>query len=94
MNGGGGSSNSGSNSQQQQQHANRKPIQQNAPSGWRVARNIVGRSGFRGLYTGISVTLIRAFPIHALNFTVYEYVTERIRLFTTPPTDLLVETNE
>ncbi|KAI9594608.1 mitochondrial carrier domain-containing protein [Syncephalis fuscata] len=54
------------------------------PSGWRVARDIVQRSGFRGLYTGISVTLIRAFPIHALNFTVYEYVTERIQEFAHP----------
>jgi solute carrier family 25 carnitine/acylcarnitine transporter 20/29 len=53
-----------------------------APSGWRVARDIWRRAGVRGLYNGISVTLIRAFPIHALNFTVYEYVTNRIQELT------------
>ncbi|RKP25583.1 mitochondrial carrier domain-containing protein, partial [Syncephalis pseudoplumigaleata] len=39
-------------------------VARHAPNGWQVARDIVRRSGFRGLYTGISVTLIRAFPIH------------------------------
>ncbi|OLY82778.1 Mitochondrial ornithine transporter 1 [Smittium mucronatum] len=34
--------------------------------------------GFKGFYRGISVTLFRAFPLHALNFTVYEYMKERI----------------
>ncbi|RKP05843.1 mitochondrial carrier domain-containing protein, partial [Thamnocephalis sphaerospora] len=57
------------------------PSPARAPSGWRVARDIWQRAGIRGLYNGISVTLIRAFPIHALNFTVYEYVTGRIQEF-------------
>jgi len=30
-------------------------------------------SGIRGFYAGIGPTLIRAFPIHSINFMVYEY---------------------
>jgi hypothetical protein len=35
-------------------------------------RDIYFKNGFNGFYRGISVTLIRAFPIHSLNFLVYE----------------------
>ncbi|OMJ21254.1 putative mitochondrial carrier [Smittium culicis] len=34
--------------------------------------------GIKGFYRGIGVTLFRAFPLHALNFTVYEYMREKI----------------
>ncbi|PVU88934.1 hypothetical protein BB559_003492 [Furculomyces boomerangus] len=34
--------------------------------------------GTRGFYRGIEVTLIRAFPLHALNFTVYEWMRDAI----------------
>ncbi|KAI8145511.1 mitochondrial carrier domain-containing protein [Fennellomyces sp. T-0311] len=35
-------------------------------------RDIYGTRGLAGFYRGIAVTLIRAFPIHSLNFLVYE----------------------
>ncbi|KAI7861738.1 mitochondrial carrier domain-containing protein [Spinellus fusiger] len=38
------------------------------------ASEIVRREGIRGLYKGLNITLIRAFPIHSLNFLVYEHV--------------------
>lgn len=34
--------------------------------------NIIQQKGYRGFYSGVSVTLLRAFPIHSLNFLVYE----------------------
>ncbi|KAI8341402.1 mitochondrial carrier domain-containing protein [Chlamydoabsidia padenii] len=34
--------------------------------------NIIRQKGYRGFYSGVSVTLLRAFPIHSLNFLVYE----------------------
>ncbi|KAG2181064.1 hypothetical protein INT43_008646, partial [Umbelopsis isabellina] len=36
--------------------------------------DIKSRQGFKGFYRGMSVTLMRAFPIHSLNFLVYEQV--------------------
>ncbi|KAI8060348.1 mitochondrial carrier domain-containing protein [Gongronella butleri] len=41
-------------------------------SAYQCVQEIVRHRGVRGLYSGISVTLIRAFPIHSLNFLVYE----------------------
>lgn len=35
---------------------------------------LVKKNGIKSLYRGLNVTLIRAFPIHALNFLVYEQV--------------------
>lgn len=35
-------------------------------------KDIYARNGMTGFYRGITVTLIRAFPIHSLNFLVYE----------------------
>jgi hypothetical protein len=35
-------------------------------------QDIYKRGGLAGFYRGITVTLIRAFPIHSLNFLVYE----------------------
>ncbi|KAL7319385.1 hypothetical protein PS15m_002524 [Mucor circinelloides] len=35
-------------------------------------RDIYKQNGLSGFYRGITVTLIRAFPIHSLNFLVYE----------------------
>lgn len=42
------------------------------------ARSLFQKNGFRGLYRGLNVTLIRAFPIHSLNFLVYEQVLKSI----------------
>ncbi|KAI9468759.1 hypothetical protein LPJ78_003936 [Coemansia sp. RSA 989] len=42
-------------------------------SAWHCLRDIYGRRGLSGLYRGVSVSLIRAFPIHGLNFVVYEW---------------------
>jgi hypothetical protein len=43
-------------------------------NGLQCARSIIGQQGVKGLYRGLTVTLIRAFPIHSLNFLVYEEV--------------------
>ncbi|RUS31220.1 mitochondrial carrier domain-containing protein, partial [Jimgerdemannia flammicorona] len=45
-----------------------------------VVREILARSGYRGFYRGLGVTLMRAFPIHSLNFLVYEQVLKMIRV--------------
>ncbi|ORZ17204.1 mitochondrial carrier domain-containing protein [Absidia repens] len=37
-------------------------------------QSIIRQQGAKGLYRGLSVTLLRAFPIHSLNFLVYEEV--------------------
>ncbi|KAJ3287473.1 hypothetical protein HK104_008563 [Borealophlyctis nickersoniae] len=34
------------------------------------------KAGIRGFYSGISAQLVRSFPVHALNFLVYEHVME------------------
>lgn len=36
--------------------------------------DVVKRDGIRGLYRGLNVTLLRAFPIHSLQFLVLEYI--------------------
>lgn len=41
--------------------------------------DIKARQGYRGFYRGMSVTLMRAFPIHSLNFLVYEQVLQFAR---------------
>lgn len=45
-----------------------------------LTRDIYARGGFRGFYRGLGVTLIRAFPIHSLNFLVYEQVLKMIKV--------------
>jgi len=42
-------------------------------------RHIYKSGGIRGFYQGISSCLIRAFPVHALNFVVYEHVLSLIK---------------
>ncbi|KAJ3336354.1 hypothetical protein HDU93_003025 [Gonapodya sp. JEL0774] len=39
-----------------------------------VARRVWRRGGWRALYNGVGATVVRAVPIHALNFLVYEAV--------------------
>jgi hypothetical protein len=41
---------------------------------WDQARKIWSTSGAVGFYRGIQATLVRACPIHALNFFIYETV--------------------
>lgn len=45
---------------------------------WNCAKSLVRKNGVKGLYRGLTVTLIRAFPIHSLNFLVYEQVLKSI----------------
>ncbi|ORY04601.1 mitochondrial carrier [Basidiobolus meristosporus CBS 931.73] len=45
---------------------------------WDCFRKVKAQSGVRGLYSGMVPTLVRAFPIHSINFLVYESV---LRLF-------------
>ncbi|KAL1920874.1 uncharacterized protein VTP21DRAFT_11509 [Calcarisporiella thermophila] len=49
---------------------------------WQCAQAILKESGLAGFYRGINVTLVRAFPIHSLNFLVYEHVLKMIRVYT------------
>lgn len=46
-----------------------QPLYKNASD---CIRGIIEKKGFKGFYSGVSVTLLRAFPIHSLNFLVYE----------------------
>ncbi|ORX58030.1 mitochondrial carrier [Hesseltinella vesiculosa] len=46
--------------------------EQRYSSAWQCVQDLVRHRGLKGLYSGISVTLLRAFPIHSLNFLVYE----------------------
>lgn len=41
--------------------------------------DINNRQGIKGFYRGMAVTLMRAFPIHSLNFLVYEQVLQFAR---------------
>jgi len=41
---------------------------------WTVGRDIVEERGWRGLFRGLGVTLVRAFPVNAIIFPVYEFV--------------------
>ncbi|KAJ1918140.1 hypothetical protein H4219_002781 [Mycoemilia scoparia] len=50
-------------------------------SGMGLAKSIYQRYGISGLYRGVGVTLIRAFPLHGLNFVVYEFVRQTITDF-------------
>ncbi|ORY04092.1 mitochondrial carrier [Basidiobolus meristosporus CBS 931.73] len=43
-------------------------------SGLDCFRKVIAQSGIRGLYSGMVPTLVRAFPIHSINFLVYESV--------------------
>ncbi|KAG2204546.1 hypothetical protein INT47_012605 [Mucor saturninus] len=45
---------------------------------WDCAKSLVRKNGLKGLYRGLNVTLIRAFPIHSFNFLVYEQVLKSI----------------
>ncbi|KAJ2079180.1 hypothetical protein H4R24_003955 [Coemansia sp. RSA 988] len=54
-----------------------RPVQTFSTS-WQCLRDIYTRLGVAGLYRGISVSLIRAFPIHGLNFVVYEWARSKI----------------
>lgn len=42
------------------------------------AISLAKKNGIKGLYRGLNVTLLRAFPIHSLNFLVYEQVLKSI----------------
>ncbi|KAJ1966085.1 hypothetical protein H4R35_007009 [Dimargaris xerosporica] len=41
---------------------------------WHCLSSMYHRHGLAAFYRGISVTLLRAFPLHSLNFLVYEWV--------------------
>lgn len=49
-----------------------------------IVRSIWVAEGPRGFYRGVGVTLVRAFPIHALNFVAYEGVSGWIRKHGSP----------
>lgn len=41
---------------------------------WTVARELVQENGWRFMFRGLGVTLVRAFPVNAIIFPVYEFV--------------------
>ncbi|KAA8541807.1 hypothetical protein F0562_022959 [Nyssa sinensis] len=62
---------------QTQKHA--KPQQADFHKGpLRVARSIFKAEGLRGIYRGLTVTLIRDAPSHGLYFWTYEYMREQL----------------
>jgi len=41
---------------------------------WHVGKQLIHKHGWRSLYRGLNITLIRAFPVNAIIFPTYEYV--------------------
>lgn len=39
---------------------------------------LYGRNGVRYFYRGLSITLVRAFPVNAINFVAYEIVSKKL----------------
>jgi solute carrier family 25 carnitine/acylcarnitine transporter 20/29 len=51
------------------------PLERHLQKGmWTVARDIVHDHGWRYMFRGLGVTLVRAFPVNAIIFPVYEFV--------------------
>eukprot|EP00804_Cyclotella_cryptica_P010380 CCRYP_020703-RA/>CCRYP_020703-RA protein AED:0.26 eAED:0.27 QI:0/0/0/1/0/0/2/0/400 len=51
------------------------PLERHLQKGmWTVARDIVNDHGWRYMFRGLGVTLVRAFPVNAIIFPVYEFV--------------------
>ncbi|KAL7463849.1 hypothetical protein ACHAXS_004202 [Conticribra weissflogii] len=51
------------------------PLERNLQKGmWTVGRDIVRKNGLQHLFRGLGVTLVRAFPVNAIIFPVYEFV--------------------
>ncbi|KAJ1983783.1 hypothetical protein H4R34_001071 [Dimargaris verticillata] len=56
------------------------PMNQRRYNGfWHCLSSMYRHHGLAAFYRGISVTLLRAFPLHSLNFLVYEWVLDVIR---------------
>jgi solute carrier family 25 carnitine/acylcarnitine transporter 20/29 len=51
----------------------RLQISDSSASGRTIYREIIRSSGFRGLFAGVNVAIIRAFPANAALFVGYEY---------------------
>jgi hypothetical protein len=52
----------------------KQALQPNIKSGQLIAKSIMKKYNLKGFYHGFSATIIRAFPIHALNWLVYENI--------------------
>jgi solute carrier family 25 carnitine/acylcarnitine transporter 20/29 len=51
------------------------PLERHLQKGmWTVARDIVRENGWQYMFRGLGVTLVRAFPVNAIIFPVYEFV--------------------
>ena len=51
------------------------PLERHLQKGmWTVARELVRENGWRYMFRGLGVTLVRAFPVNAIIFPVYEFV--------------------
>lgn len=51
------------------------PLEKHLQKGmWTVARDIVHDHGWKYMFRGLGVTLVRAFPVNAIIFPVYEFV--------------------
>ena len=45
---------------------------------WYVGKDIVHKHGWRYLFRGLGVTLVRAFPVNGIIFPVYEFTLEQL----------------
>jgi hypothetical protein len=48
---------------------------------WRVAAKMVAQHGWKHLWRGLGITLIRAFPVNGTIFPVYEFTTSQLLLW-------------
>lgn len=48
--------------------------------GWDFVKYAYKRDGLKRFYNGITPQLIRAFPVHALSFVIFEDVLKRLQL--------------
>lgn len=53
---------------------------------WKVGGNIVRKQGWRCLFRGLGITLVRAFPVNATLFPIYEFTLLQLQVPSSPPT--------
>lgn len=60
-------------------HMQTSPLERHLQKGmWTVGSDIIRDHGFKHMFRGLGVTLVRAFPVNAIIFPVYEFVLMQI----------------
>lgn len=59
-------------------HIQTAPLEKPAPKMLVTARNIIQTAGYRALFRGLGITLIRAFPVNGTIFPVYEFTLKKV----------------